>query len=176
MLTTRLSDVTAYPVSDGTCVHEIKFMDENQSWNLLQQKVITNGQDCPPELEDIWKVIARGCRGLSLDVVLVAGILPMIAKTRASWKEVPKNVISVVDGHMEKILSLSYTHLHHHLKAYFLYIGGFPEDYEICASRLIKLWVVKGFFKRENGCKSLEEEAEVSSGGSCKQKSCSGYS
>ncbi|KAL8544399.1 hypothetical protein ACS0TY_004805 [Phlomoides rotata] len=144
ILTTRLSDVAAYPVSDGTPAHEMKFMDENQSWNLLQQKVFTNGQECPPELEDIGKVIARGCRGLPLAVLLVAGILPTIAKTRASWKEIGENVISVVDGEM----------------ACFLYIGGFPEDYEISASRLIKLWVDEGFLKCENGCKSLEEKAE----------------
>ncbi|KAL8491444.1 hypothetical protein ACS0TY_023172 [Phlomoides rotata] len=110
----------------------MKFMDENQSWNLLQQKVFINGQDCPPELEDIGKVIARGCRELPLAVVLVVGILPTIAKTRASWKEIVENVISVVDGQMEKILSLSYTHLPHHLRAYFLYTGEFPELRDSC--------------------------------------------
>ncbi|KAL8544410.1 hypothetical protein ACS0TY_004816 [Phlomoides rotata] len=160
MFTTRLFDVAAYPISEGSLVHEMKFMDENQSWNLLQHKVFTNGQDCPPELEDIGKAIAQSCSGLPLAVVLVAGILATIAKTRASWKEIAENVISVVDGQIEKILSLSYTHLPHHLRACLLYIGGFPEDYEIRASRLIKLWVAEGFLKCEHGCKRLEEEAE----------------
>ncbi|KAL8492203.1 hypothetical protein ACS0TY_023730 [Phlomoides rotata] len=63
----RLSDVASYPISDGTL-----------------HKVFTNGQDFTPELEDIGKEIARGCRGLPLVVVLVAGILPTIAKIRVS--------------------------------------------------------------------------------------------
>ncbi|KAL8487800.1 hypothetical protein ACS0TY_024208 [Phlomoides rotata] len=29
MLTIRLSDVASYPISDGTLVNEMKFMDEN---------------------------------------------------------------------------------------------------------------------------------------------------
>ncbi|KAL8492200.1 hypothetical protein ACS0TY_023727 [Phlomoides rotata] len=61
---------------------------------------------------------------------------------------------------LEKILSFSYTHLPYHLRACFLYIGGFPKEYKINASRLFKLLVAEGFLKRENRCESFEEEAQ----------------
>ncbi|KAL8557557.1 hypothetical protein ACS0TY_004849 [Phlomoides rotata] len=160
MLTTRDSDVAAY-ASFGTPLLQMKFMNRNQSWDLLKQKVFTNSQDCPPELEDIGKAIAGGCRGFPLAIVLVAGILSTMAKTKlAPWKKIANNVNSVVDGLLDKILSLSYSHLPHHLRSCFLFMAGFPEDYKIRASRLIMLWVAEGFFKHENGYKTLEDEAE----------------
>ncbi|XP_057802995.1 putative late blight resistance protein homolog R1B-14 [Salvia miltiorrhiza] len=39
-------------------------------------------------------------------------------------------------------------------------MAGFPEDYEICASELINLWIVEGFFKHLDESKSSEEEGE----------------
>ncbi|KAL8557560.1 hypothetical protein ACS0TY_004851 [Phlomoides rotata] len=159
LLTTRLSDVATY-ASSGSPLHEMKFMDENQSWYLLKQTMITNGEDCPPELEDIAKDIARSCSGLPLTVVLVAGILSTVVKTQASWEKIAKNVNSVVDGQVDKILSLSYRLLPHHLRSCFLFMAAYPEDHKIKVSRLIKLWVAEGFLKRQRGHKSLEEEAE----------------
>ncbi|KAL8544393.1 hypothetical protein ACS0TY_004799 [Phlomoides rotata] len=160
LLTTRLSDV-ATDASSASLLHEMKFMDENQSWYLLKQKMITNGEDCPPELEDIAKDIARSCRGLPLAVVLVAGILSTVDKTQISWEKIAKNVNSVVDGEVDDIrLSLSYTLLPHHLRSCFLFMAGYPEDHEIRISRLIKLWVAEGFLKLQREHKSLEEDAE----------------
>ncbi|KAL8477328.1 hypothetical protein ACS0TY_029580 [Phlomoides rotata] len=159
MLTTRLSDVVVYACC-GSPLHEMKFMDGHQSWNLLKQRVFTDGQDCPPELEDTGKEIARGCGGLPLVVVLLGGILSLVVKTRASWEEIMKNVNSDVDGQLDRILSLSYTHLPHYLRPCFPIIGGFPKDRNIRVWRLIRLWVAEGFLKHQNGCKSLEEDAE----------------
>ncbi|KAL8544364.1 hypothetical protein ACS0TY_004777 [Phlomoides rotata] len=159
MLTTRDSDVASY-ASSGSPLHGMKSMDEKQSWYLLKQTMITNGEDCPPELEDIAKDIVRSCRGLPLAVVLVAGILSTVDKTQASWEKIAKNVNSVVDGQVDKILYLNYRLLPHHLRSCFLFMAGYPEDHKIQVSRLIKLWVAEGFLKRQRGHKSLEEEAE----------------
>ncbi|KAL8544422.1 hypothetical protein ACS0TY_004826 [Phlomoides rotata] len=124
IITTRLTDVAAYACC-GSPLHEMKFMDGHQSWNLLKQKVFIDGQDCPPKLEDIGKEIARD-----------------------------------VDGQLDRILSLSYTHLPYYLRPCFLFFGGFPEDHNIHVWRLIRLCVAEGFLKHQNRCKSLEEEAE----------------
>ncbi|XP_057799007.1 putative late blight resistance protein homolog R1A-10 [Salvia miltiorrhiza] len=159
MLTTRLSNVGLYADSSGP-LHQMRFMDNNQSWDLLKQKVFMSGQDCPSELEDIGKMIARCCGGLPLAVVLVGGILSAGKMTQASWKEVAQNIASIVDEQLEKLLSLCYKHLPQHLRPCFLLIGGFSEDYEIQVSRLIKLWVAEGFLKCGNRYKSFEDEAE----------------
>lgn len=160
ILTTRLSDVAAYP-DPSIPLHEMHFMDVDQSWHLLRKKVFAD-QYCPSVLENIGKEIARSCRGLPLAIVVIAGLLSTISKTRASWEEIPRNVSSAFatnNRQLEEILSLSYTHLPHHLRTCFLYMGGFPEDYDIRVSKLVKLWVAEGFLK-PNGCDSLEEEAE----------------
>ncbi|KAI3459097.1 hypothetical protein Pfo_015760 [Paulownia fortunei] len=160
MLTTRLADVAAYADSSSP-PHEMRFLDADQSWNLFQQKAFAQ-EDCPPELVNIGKEIARSCAGLPLSIVVIGGILSMVSKTRDSWKKIARNVNSAVaakDGQFEKILSLSYIHLPHHLRPCFLYMGGFPEDYEIHVSKLIKLWVAEGCMKPVVS-KSFEEAAE----------------
>ncbi|KAL1562100.1 hypothetical protein AAHA92_04716 [Salvia divinorum] len=154
MVTTRLLDVAGYP---GCCsrFHEMRVMDDAQSWDLLKQKVLKNG-DCPPHLKEIGEDIARRCAGLPLAVVLVAGLLSAVSDIRASWEEIARNINTAVGRELDEILSLSYTHLPHHLRPCFLYLGSFPEDENIRAETLIRLWEAEGFLKHENECdKSL---------------------
>lgn len=54
---------------------------------------------------------------------------------------------------------LSYRHLPHHLKGCFLYMGVFPEDFDISVSKLLKLWVAEGLLKSVRS-KSLETVAQ----------------
>ncbi|KAL0397261.1 UNVERIFIED_CONTAM: putative late blight resistance proteinR1B-16 [Sesamum calycinum] len=131
LITTRLSDVAVY--ASSSLLHQMRFLNEEWSWNLLRDKVFEQ-QNCPPELERIGRSIAKSCGGLPLAITVVAGILA-------------------------KILTLSYNCLPYHLKACFLYIGGFPEDYKISVSKLTKLWIAEGLLK-PSGPKSLEELAE----------------
>ncbi|XP_057798992.1 putative late blight resistance protein homolog R1B-8 [Salvia miltiorrhiza] len=159
MLTTRQLDVASYPDTAGP-LHDMRLMNCSQSWDLLRLKVFTDGY-CTPDLEDVGTEIARRCAGLPLAVVLAAGVLTSVIRTKASWEEIAKNVNPVVGWELEEILSLSYTYLPHHLRLCFLFIGGFLEDASIRASRLFRLWVAEGFLKHKNGgSKSLEEEAE----------------
>lgn len=41
-----------------------------------------------------------------------------------------------------------------------MYLGGFPEDYEIRVSFLVRLWVAEGFLQPQSESKSLEDFAE----------------
>lgn len=122
-----------------------------------------DSQHCPPDLEDIGKEIARSCRGLPLAIVVVAGLLSPDSNTTTLWEEIAKNVqaaiIATRDEQFEKIMSLSYTYLPHHLRPCFLHMGVCPEDYEIHITKLIKLWVAEGFLKPSES-KSLEETGE----------------
>ncbi|KAL0298514.1 UNVERIFIED_CONTAM: Disease resistance protein RPP13 [Sesamum radiatum] len=161
IITTRLQDVAAYADSSSP-LHEMHFIDVDQSWILLRQKVF-NEQHCPPELESIGKMIARSCKGLPLAIVVIAGILSTVTQTQASWEDIAKKVnlaVSAKDEQFSRILSLSYTHLPHHLRPCFLYMGCFPEDYEIHVSKLVQLWTAEGFMK-PSVSKSFEEGAEA---------------
>lgn len=56
-------------------------------------------------------------------------------KTIAAWEKVAENVKSAIsenDRQFEKILGLSFTHLPHHLRPLFLYLGRLPKI-TICA-------------------------------------------
>ncbi|XP_075523620.1 putative late blight resistance protein homolog R1A-10 [Primulina tabacum] len=159
ILTTRLSEV-AFSSESVSYIHDMNLLGFEESWNLLCAKVF--GEECcPSELEKIGKDIARNCKGLPLALVTIGGVLSK-SRTQDYWEYIARNVKSGVNGNDDRlleILSLSYNHLPHHLKACFLYMGVFPEDREILVSRLIKLWVAEGFLKPLYS-KSLEEVAE----------------
>ncbi|KAL0440968.1 UNVERIFIED_CONTAM: putative late blight resistance proteinR1A-10 [Sesamum radiatum] len=158
----RLLDV-ARPLGFDNHYLTVNFLDEDKSWDLLCEKVFAQ-QSCPyPELEEIGREIAKGCRGLPLAIVIIGGLLSKSNRTREYWEFVEENVSSFVksgdDESCLKILSLSYNSLPLHLKPCFLYMRVFPEDETIKASKLIKLWISEGFLKPVEG-KSLEEVAE----------------
>ncbi|KAL0342472.1 UNVERIFIED_CONTAM: putative disease resistance RPP13-like protein 3 [Sesamum calycinum] len=161
LVTTRLCNVA---ISLGSHNHyRVDFLDEDKSWNLLCQK--TFGQEgCPyPELEEIGKNIAKKCNGLPLAIAVIGGLLANSNMRRDYWETVARNINSFSnledDEHCLKILSLSYNNLPIYLKPCFLYMRVFPEDYDIFALRLIKLWVAEGFLKPTPN-KSLEDIAK----------------
>ncbi|KAL0390358.1 UNVERIFIED_CONTAM: putative late blight resistance proteinR1C-3 [Sesamum calycinum] len=123
------------------------------------------GQEgCPfPELEQIGKDIAKGCRGLPLALVVIGGLLAKSNMTREYWESVSKNINSFANSedneYCLKVLSLTYNNLPIHLKSCFLFMRVFPEDKTIMVSKLIRLWVAEGFIKLVRG-KTLEEVAE----------------
>ncbi|KAH6812640.1 hypothetical protein C2S51_021658 [Perilla frutescens var. frutescens] len=163
ILTTRLRDVAAH----FSHIHEVRFLDDQQSWHLFQRKVFAD-QTCPLELQSAAKKIVRSRGGLPLAIVTVAEHLSRIGTTPKLWEQI---VATDGDGQLESILSLSYNPLPHHLKACFLYMAGFPQDYKIRVSELVKLWVAEGFIRErqyslyrseslEETTESLEETAE----------------
>ncbi|KAL0421972.1 UNVERIFIED_CONTAM: Disease resistance protein RPP13 [Sesamum latifolium] len=93
----------------------------------------------------------------------VSGLLSQADRRQVFWEQVAEDLSLIVAAEGEQyldILSLVYNYLAYYLKPCFLYMSAFPEDYEIHASKLIKLWVAEGFLKPILG-KSLEEAAEI---------------
>ncbi|KAL2492469.1 putative disease resistance RPP8-like protein 4 [Abeliophyllum distichum] len=160
ILTTRLADVAVYAGS-SSAIHHLSCLSPEKSWNLLHQTVF--GEECCPcELEEIGKEIAKNCKGLPLALVVIGGLLYKGKRTLDYWMYVKQNVNSAVigtDDQFMEILLLSYNHLPHHLRACFLYMAVFPEDYKIRKSKLTELWVAEGFIKPDRS-KSLEAVAE----------------
>ncbi|XP_075479170.1 putative late blight resistance protein homolog R1B-12 [Primulina tabacum] len=160
VLTTQLVDVGAYTgYSDH--LHRMSLLSDDESWTLLRAKIFGT-KPCPHNLQDIGKKIAQKCHGLPLSIVVIGGLLSKINMTHEAWHAVAANVTSFVsssDDNFLEILKLSYNYLPQHLKACFLYLGVFPEDYEISVSKLVKLWVAVGFLKHVQ-FQTAEETAE----------------
>ncbi|KAL7139700.1 hypothetical protein ABFS83_09G071300 [Erythranthe nasuta] len=151
MITTRLSNVAS--IGSGGVVMD--FLNEDKSWDLLCRYVFEEEEDCPPELEEIGKKIAKNCKGLPLSIVVIGGHLAKSKCTREHWEYISENTNTIVNlednERCFKVLQLSYNHLPVHLKPYFLYMGVFPEDEKIRVSWLVKLWVSEGFVKPIKG-------------------------
>ncbi|KAF3437575.1 hypothetical protein FNV43_RR20331 [Rhamnella rubrinervis] len=141
LITTRVSDVAWH--ASPTPPHDLKFLDENESWELLQKKVF-RGRKCLPDLEEPGKELAKSCRGLPLSIVLLGGTLAAEKKSHQAWSRFVGNVKSYLTEGVS-ILTVSYNHLPPELKACFLYLGLFPEDSEINVRVLIELWIAEGF-------------------------------
>ncbi|KAL7163261.1 hypothetical protein ACSBR2_039372 [Camellia fascicularis] len=90
MFTSRLKDLFmhASPDCHPHCLH---FLTEEESWELLQQKVFQN-ESCPPELIGIGKQIMKKCEGLPHAIVVIAGLLAKDNKAQESWKQVAQSV------------------------------------------------------------------------------------
>ncbi|KAL0335574.1 UNVERIFIED_CONTAM: putative late blight resistance proteinR1A-10 [Sesamum radiatum] len=160
ILTTRQSEVAMY-ANHRSPIHHMALSSPESSWDLLRETIFGQ-EDCPYALQEIGWNIAENCKGLPLAIVVTGGLLSKDSKEE-DWKRIAQDVKSAIarnagDQFME-ILSLSYNSLPHHLRSCFLYMGVFPEDYEIFVSQLIKLWVAEGFIKPLSH-KSLEELAE----------------
>ncbi|KAF5945094.1 hypothetical protein HYC85_015322 [Camellia sinensis] len=172
IITTRIK-LVAESFGRRKYVHELPFLQPEESWELFCKIVMFPDYDgvddktnrCPPRLEELAKDMVRKCQGLPLAIVILGGLLSR--KHPDEWPKLPGRFWQHVSGddfeshdlaHVTQILALSFTDLPHHLKLCFLYLGLFPEDFEIEVERLIRLWVVEGFIQQAEG-ETLEETA-----------------
>ncbi|KAL7114989.1 hypothetical protein ACP275_04G155800 [Erythranthe tilingii] len=150
--------------------YKLREFTKEESWELLQLEVFEDLDECPEELEDVGKEIAKNCDGLPLTVVVIGGILVSLdAKTRPGvtkfdeWTEVAKDVLRFLQKDKDKLISevvaLSYYILPDELKECLVYMGVFPEDYDIPAWILIRLWIAEGLIEQKKD-ESLEETAD----------------
>ncbi|KAL6322704.1 hypothetical protein AAG906_015390 [Vitis piasezkii] len=153
LITTR-NKVIALHAASQAFIYELRLMNNDESWQLFSKTF--QGTSTPHtlsrELEEPGKKIVAKCRGLPLAVV----------KTKPSWEKVFASIEWYLDQGPEScmgILALSYNDLPYYLKSCFLYCGIFPEDSEIGASKLIRLWLAEGFIQRR-GKETLEDIAE----------------
>ncbi|KAL0335795.1 UNVERIFIED_CONTAM: putative late blight resistance proteinR1A-10 [Sesamum radiatum] len=146
IMTTRLEDCT-WP-SQGFVLKK-RFLNQQESWLLFCDKVFGGDHSsCPPELEKAGRKIIKKCDGLPLTIIAVARHLRGAEKTPEYWKQAKRKIYTTIiseDKATSQVLYRSYHYLQQHLKPCFLYMGVFPHDSDIAASKLIKLWCVEGF-------------------------------
>ncbi|XP_019179954.1 PREDICTED: putative late blight resistance protein homolog R1B-16 [Ipomoea nil] len=149
LLTTRVAEVATCIGSNNYFSHQMQFLDQSESWELFHKKACKSQG---VEFDTIGRPIVEKCKGLPLAIVVVAGLFSKL-NTLHEWKKTANALISSTststldDEECWTILSLSYSHLPHNLKACFLYLGVFPEDKVINANNLARLWAAEGLVK-----------------------------
>lgn len=159
LITSRIKKVAKH-ANPNAEPHNLRFLTPDESWRLLQIKAL-GSENCPEELVRHGKKIANECCGLPLAIVVIGGVL--LEKGTDWWETVARSVDAYIAmdeaKRMDSFIELSYNHLPYHLKACFIYLGMFPEDYEIPVWKLVRLWIAEGFIQLKEGM-SLEDIAE----------------
>ncbi|CAM8945340.1 unnamed protein product [Rhodiola kirilowii] len=151
IITTRNKHVAAL---NTAYVHELRYLQEDESWELFCKKAFPddNGITCPPNLERLGREMVTKCSGLPLAIITLGGLLSTKSQVLGEWEMVRDNLwkeLKKDSVHINAVLLLSYKDLPQNLKPCFLYVGMFPEDFEISISKLILMWVAEGFIGQE---------------------------
>ncbi|KAM3372885.1 hypothetical protein ACQJBY_019672 [Aegilops geniculata] len=142
----------------------MKHLEPEDSEKLFFRIVFESDQ-CPDGLKKVSTAILKKCNGLPLVIVSIGCMLAQREnKIPADWKKVCRRLGPELETNptleaMGRILTLSYNDLPYNLKACFLYLCAFPEDYEIKRGPLIRRWAAEGFIAAMRGL-SLEETGQ----------------
>ncbi|KAL6870961.1 hypothetical protein ACP4OV_014809 [Aristida adscensionis] len=161
MLTTRKIDVANH-IQMPTYVHNLKFLDAENSWDLFISKALPSYNRSSihnvGEFEELGRKIASKCNGLPLALSVLGGFLSKNL-TIEEWSDTLSGWGSTANGRMMgEILARSYNDLPNHLKCCFLYLAIFPEDCTIKTSDLIDLWMSENFIPRTGTTKYRQEQ------------------
>ncbi|XP_027774798.1 putative late blight resistance protein homolog R1B-17 [Solanum pennellii] len=145
MVTTRNEELAMY-MRLHSDPYSLPFLNDEQSWELLQKKVFQRGNSCPLELVNVGQLVAKKCKGLPSSLIMIAETLSR-EREASLWLKVAYDLSSYVsDKEMSmKMIQSSYDHLPDDLKPCLLYMGLFPKNYEIPVSDLLKWWIAEGF-------------------------------
>ncbi|XP_020147981.1 disease resistance protein Pik-2-like [Aegilops tauschii subsp. strangulata] len=160
IVTTRTHDV-ARNCSTHDQIYEMKHLEPEDSEKLFF-RIVFESDECPDRLQEVSTAILKKCNGLPLVIVSIGRMLAQREnKIPADWQKVCRRLGPELETNptleaMGRILTLSYNDLPYNLKACFLYLCAFPEDYEIKRGPLIRRWAAEGFIAAMRGL-SLEE-------------------
>ena len=121
-------------------------------------------------MEKLGREMVVRCAGLPLAIIVLGGLLAT-KETLDEWDIVHWNIKSHLGRGREQgkqstvheVLTLSYHELPYQLKPCFLYLSHFPEEFDIPAKKLVRLWMAEGFVSPKyelEGDEMLEDFAE----------------
>ncbi|KAJ3708331.1 hypothetical protein LUZ61_012036 [Rhynchospora tenuis] len=163
LITTRNVEVAlaADPIS---VPYKLPFLNEESSLELFLKKALPNSntdERYPDDLYNIGKQFAKKCGGLPLALIVLGGLLSRKQANYSIWSKVMQNMDWGTDGkECIAIIGSSYEDLPFVLKSCFIYFAAFPEDYEINATSLLRMWIAEGFIPQQEN-KTLEDTAEM---------------
>ncbi|XP_074337864.1 disease resistance protein RPP13-like [Apium graveolens] len=159
IVTTRNKNV-AEKVDDKCFVHQLRFLTEEESWQLFCKRAEPTTDD----LKKLGREMVGKCRGLPLAIVILSGLL-LHNKSYSYWSNVKQNMWrQLKEGgsmQIEEILSLSYIELSPQMRDCFLYLARYPEDHVIYSDELKLLWIAEEFISgADQGGVVMEDLAE----------------
>ncbi|XP_062083368.1 putative disease resistance protein At1g50180 [Humulus lupulus] len=183
LLTSRVKNVALHADQNGF-IHEPHCLNENESWELFQNKSSRFGEDQTSNIlrylyyinskdrermEVLGRVMLIHCFGLPLAIIVLSGLLSTM-HTVHEWEEMNENVMRYITKGREhddskyhgvsSVLGLSYDELLFYLKPCFLYLSRYPEDSEIQVKELCLTLIAEGFILlRESSMKTIEDVA-----------------
>ncbi|KXG24190.1 putative disease resistance RPP13-like protein 3 isoform X2 [Sorghum bicolor] len=162
IVTTRIEGVAQACCKDHGRIHYMKPLSDADSRKLFFRRIFGTEDTCPPQFTEVSSEILKKCGGLPLAIVTMASSLA--DQPKEHWDYIQRSIVtesaanSLAD--MMQILDLSYKHLPHHLRACFLYLGIYPEDYEIERDQLIYLWVAERIVTSKSPMQDVKDVAE----------------
>jgi len=164
IVTTREENIAKHCSKDERNIYPLHHLGPVDACTLFTKKVFketVNLDEQYPELVEQAKMILKKCRGLPLALVTIGGFLASQPKTAFEWRKLNKHISAELEMNPEleiikAVLMKSYDGLPYHLKACFLYLAIFPEDYMIARRRLVRRWIAEGY-SSEVRDKSVEE-------------------
>jgi hypothetical protein len=138
-------------------------LNELHSRRLFFKRLFDTEDSCPEQFREISDQTLRKCKGVPLAITSIASLLANHMHIEA-WEKIHNSMGFQLDTEptlqwMRHVLSLSYNDLSHELKTCLLYLGMYPEDYEIPKEDLVRKWMAEGFVWEKHGL-DLEEVAE----------------
>ncbi|GMY34937.1 putative disease resistance protein At1g50180 [Fagus crenata] len=155
LLTSRNKDVALHADPNGFH-HELQFLNDEKSLELLEKIAISRRSKdsiIKTNLKLLGNEMLKYCGGLPLAITVLGGLLAA-KHTQEEWDDVHRHVksyVNVREGlqfNKDKVLAFSYNELPCHLKPCFLYLGHFPEDFEISTKELVRMWMAEGFIQK----------------------------
>ncbi|KAF3455427.1 hypothetical protein FNV43_RR00052 [Rhamnella rubrinervis] len=161
LITSRNREV-ALRASPNAKPYSLQGLGEGASWSLLCKHVFQE-KECPEDMVGVGNKLAESCQGLPLSIVVLGGILANKVKSQKAWTEILHDTVNsfLIEDREPclEILALSYRELPYKLKPCFLYLGLFPEGFEISATDLINLWISEGLIE-QIGSRKVDVVAE----------------
>ncbi|XP_030939996.1 disease resistance protein RPM1-like [Quercus lobata] len=156
MITTRDMDLPLHADS-GIIPYKMQLLSTDESWTLFKN---TLRMDIPQELEEVGRKIVICCSGLPLTIKKRAEQLSDKEATKEEWTRV-LNELKGDPGPWSEISNKVLGESPLELKRCLQYFLLFPEEFEIPARRLIRLWVAEGsLFRLKRDDEFSENKAE----------------